>query len=239
MPIGIGGAALIGAGADIIGGLLGKKGQSSANQANLQIARENREWQERMSSTAYQRAAKDLDAAGLNRILAIGSPSSTPAGNVATMENVEKPLQEGIHKGVGTALQASLMRQQIKNMEEQRKLTEAQRKVIAPATEAGETIGSAIDAGKNRLSPDRIDYRNLGSELMDDIKKGASSAKQKITEIAESVNINPFKARRELIAVVKQMDLPPMTEPEMYKWALQNPEKIKAFLERKRQRGMN
>lgn len=71
----------------LIGGLLGNKGQRDANQANLQIAREQMAFQERMSSTAHQRAAKDLEQAGLNRILALGKPASSPAGATAVMQN--------------------------------------------------------------------------------------------------------------------------------------------------------
>jgi len=85
-------AAIIGAGATTLGGILGSQGQKSANQTNLQIARENRAWQERMSNTANQRAAGDLEAAGLNRILALGKPASTPAGNIATMQNEKAPI---------------------------------------------------------------------------------------------------------------------------------------------------
>lgn len=100
------GGALIGGGASLLGGILGTSGQSAANRSNERIARENRAFQERMSSTAYQRAAKDLDAAGLNRILALGSPASSPGGSTAVMQNAKAPLAQGISSAVSAALQA-------------------------------------------------------------------------------------------------------------------------------------
>lgn len=96
--------SILGAGASIIGGLIGAKGQRDANAANAQIARENRNWQERMSNTAYQRAAVDLNKAGLNRILALGNPATTPGGNVATMGNVGAAAVEGASNAANTAL---------------------------------------------------------------------------------------------------------------------------------------
>lgn len=55
---------------------------------NAYSAKQNRRFQQQMSNTAYQRAAKDLEAAGLNRILALGSPASTPGGSTASMSGL-------------------------------------------------------------------------------------------------------------------------------------------------------
>lgn len=120
-----GGAGAFGAIGSAIGGAFGALGQSSANKANRRLAREQMAFQERMSNTAYQRAARDMEAAGLNRILAIGNPATTPGGQTATMGNVGAALGEGIGDATSSALGARLNYQQYKNLRNQADNTSA------------------------------------------------------------------------------------------------------------------
>ena len=62
-----------------------KELQEIAQQFSANEAQKSRDWQEQLSGTAYQRAAKDLKAAGLNPALLYSSSgqASTPAGATA------------------------------------------------------------------------------------------------------------------------------------------------------------
>lgn len=143
--------AIISAGASVLGGVLGAKGQTQANRSNERIARENRAFQERMSSTAVSRRMADLKTAGINPILAGKYDASSPAGSTATMGNVGAAAVDAATKAGGTGLAAARVTQELKNMKSTDQLLKMQTLKAMADTQAT----SALEA-KTRMQTDAL-----------------------------------------------------------------------------------
>jgi hypothetical protein len=115
--------------------MLGQTEQFNAGQAQVQ-----RDYETQMSNTAYQRASKDMQAAGLNPMMMFGSggASSTPSVGAASVgtPNAPMPQRTNPFAGIGDAVKAGLssvidaksidlLTQKIANMQSERAETEA------------------------------------------------------------------------------------------------------------------
>lgn len=145
---------LIAGGASLMGSIFGSETSAANNAANVAMQREtnqmtiaenqkNRDFQQQMSSTAYQRASQDMQAAGLNPMMMFGSGSaaSTPSGGVPNLQAPKNDTQSGfanmgeqIGRVVNAAISAKTydkMTQEVANMQTQQALTAAQTKTEA------------------------------------------------------------------------------------------------------------
>jgi len=112
--------SLLPAGASILGSVLQTSGADDANRRNVELGEAQMAFQERMSSTAYQRAVKDMQAAGLNPMLAYSQGgASTPAGAMPVVKN----RFEG---AASSAMEGQRLMQELANMRAQERATTAQ-----------------------------------------------------------------------------------------------------------------
>lgn len=160
----------LGAAGGIAGGFMQNSAQRSANDANRDLAREQMQFQERMSSTAHQREVSDLRAAGLNPVLSAGGGgSSTPSGASAVIGS-----QTGVSSSVsGMPLMLAQLAQsnaQTSKLKSERKLTEAMipgaksdSAVKSSLVPRAEILGGFWDSTRRTLglSPENLrDYRD-------------------------------------------------------------------------------
>lgn len=109
----------------LVGGAMQANAQREANDTNEAIAKKNRQFQERMSNTAYQRASADMQAAGLNPMLAYSQGgASTPTGSSTTVQ-AEDAMGKSLTEAVGSALEARRLKKEIDAVDSQSKLNTA------------------------------------------------------------------------------------------------------------------
>lgn len=157
---------LIGLGASLAGGIFSGLGASKQNRAALAMAREQMAFQERMSSTAYQRSAKDLEAAGLNRVLALGNSASSPGGAMAPVVNEAAPA-------INTALAIQRQQAEIRNIN-------ATTAKTAVETLNAEQQGNNLLATWGKIQEEVTNLRKTGDLI--DVQKQVQDALRKIKE---------------------------------------------------------
>ena len=187
-----GGGSVIGAGAGLAGGALSAK--ASAKQAKRQM-----DFQERMSNTAFQRAATDLEKAGLNRILALGSPASTPAGAMGQVPDFGSSMASGAQAGVATASGAqSIQKQKIeidKIIQETSILSEKEKQEIEKS-KLWQIMGPIMqDAGKNFSS-----LLDMTTELAPKVFEAAVKSSTAAYEAIKSLISDRYNQSRQSIS---------------------------------------
>lgn len=167
--------------------------QRTTNAMSAEEAQRNRDFTERLSSTAHQREVVDLRAAGLNPILSVNhSGSSTPGGSQASF----------VSPGVGTAearnsarrlnevesarlrLETALNEAQLQNMESQRMLNE--QLTNESRNKANKASAEAMSAAYDAQTKDAYLQYKFPLEVQNILKQGKLIDSQGIRELSQA-----------------------------------------------------
>lgn len=150
----------------------GAVGSLGVSALNLWGQQNQRDWEERMANTAYQRAAVDMRAAGLNPSMMFGSggPAATPNVQPAHFEN---PLA-GVPEAAASAVRLELERGKLANetaitrSEVARKDAETASILLDPARKTAETAKLGAETDRTRAEIPNIQQmlRNLEAQLV-------------------------------------------------------------------------
>lgn len=194
----------IGVAGDIYSARTVASGQEAANEASLQSAREQMEFQERMSNTAHQREVADLRAAGLNPVLSANAGASTPVGASTDFDNAAPDYSRVGSNAVSTALQVAQMK---KNFEE------ADSRIAANISQAGKT------GAETRLMDADFPQKKQGREWLKYFMDYLESSSKSLKDSYEYFN-NPenFKSHGKYQKNFNPMDEVPAGTPDFSKW---------------------
>lgn len=161
--------------------------QNMWNQAadyNAKQAQLDREFQEYMSNTAYQRAVADLMAAGLNPILAVQSMgASTPTGAVASMSSASaaKANAYAESESYGSSSSSSWNRSKSKSKSKSRSASQSS----SYESGSGGSHSESANASKSKTNTQLKDMINIISDLFSNGGSASSKTKEKAKKVLE------------------------------------------------------
>lgn len=171
-------------GADLLSGGIG------IGHANYSAAKQ-RHFIRSMDNTKFQRAARDLESAGLNRILALGHPGSTGSPSAPTVSGPEFGATASRLANTASAKQSveqskaqeSMVREQENLIRDQQDATKAQ----AEQARAKARLDNAVAKRTEVVNMPIDKVGPAAEELVDDILPGIVSSAKGARELLQSV----------------------------------------------------
>lgn len=188
---------------------IGSQQQNSANQSNVEA---QMAFQQRMSNTAYQRATADMEAAGLNPMLAYSQGgASVPTGNVADVQNALGNAANSAVSGYSSYQSAQLAKEQLNTQQSMQVVNRA----VATKTAAEADLATASAA---EVRARTANYPGQLMEILARVDQIASQSKlnaaqtdlvkkQVINAVLSGQQIQADTANAQVNHALKQLDL--------------------------------
>ncbi|AXH77599.1 MAG: DNA pilot protein [Microviridae sp.] len=190
----------------VIGGLIGHEGQKDTNETNVALGREQMAFQERMSSSAYQRAVADMQKAGLNPMLAYSQGgASTPMGAMPQVQNAPAVGVASANQ-VASSIQAA---QQVLQSQKQTELLDAQAQKTRSET-MEKDLNTARAYSELYRTHEEANKLSTGAEL-DRANAAVQEVLQKIRDLELNRDRSTFSAdvaRRKAESTLTQQEIP-------------------------------
>lgn len=133
-------------------------GKERQNRLNRKEAQKQRDFQERMSNTSYERAVKDMRIAGINPMLAYQQGgASSPGGAQARMEDVLGPA-------LSSAMALMRMKKELKLLDEQTRVAHETAYMTQQTGNLRSTENTIASAGASMTTPYGVDFKVLTNE---------------------------------------------------------------------------
>jgi len=180
--------------ADVGLGLMGLFGASQARKWNAKEAQKNRDFQEMMSNTAYQRSTKDMIAAGLNPMLAfMKGGASTPGGSQAA------PATDAVGPAVSTALAARANRAQVELLEAQATKAKAE---AATELQRPDNIAAQTDRERATTGLTGVQAQAVGVQVANILQD--TQLKTQMTRLTMLQGDSQHEVKRQIIQNIKE-----------------------------------
>jgi len=188
-------------------------GKQSADQAESQ-----RDWEENMSNSAYQRQVQDLAAAGLNPMLGFmkGSGASTPAGAAGSVPHAD--IAGAVSSAAGASKAAAdidLLRQQTATERERTRDVRLGADLKAGPAAFSESISEDVKRGVDTIRGGAASLSEGLSGLIESsapsIERVLGSARASVTDSLEVLANLPKRTREKLVSGAKSV-VPTMVE---------------------------